>query len=178
MKSLWFFIFISMQKCLALKGQDLYKVLFQNYDRDIPAIEGVALELRKCSRLTSTVGSTQSVPDMGKQLSGRRNDFLSGQIPDKIIFVRTMSELSGRTKTCHVRIMPLFRHFKSKDCFLAMVRHSDMLSGQNFYCPIQVPDKKNFVRSVKISIFCNKSNFANFLRILSTQKCLKNNFVP
>ena len=47
-----------MQKCFALKGQDLYKVLFQNYDRDIPAIEGVALELIKSLSLTGTVGGT------------------------------------------------------------------------------------------------------------------------
>ena len=50
-----------MHKCFAFKGQDLYKVLFNNYDRDIPAIEGVAFELILSSPLTSTVGGTEPV---------------------------------------------------------------------------------------------------------------------
>ena len=39
---------------------------------------------------------------MGKKLSGRTNDFLSDQNPDKFFFVRTMSGLSGRTNNCPV----------------------------------------------------------------------------
>ena len=38
--------------------------------------------------------------------------------------------------------------------------------------------QKNYVRSVKISIICNKSNLTYFFRILTSQKRLKNNFVP
>ena len=38
--------------------------------------------------------------------------------------------------------------------------------------------QKFFVRTVKISNFCHKSNLCYFFRILTSQKCLKNNFVP